>query len=195
MIPGTKEAQKAWSSLKASITMPKKNNRNSHFKNSYADLGQVLAAIMPVAQEHGFLIQQSVWSEGGAHWLSTTVTHLDTGVGVASSSYPLIADKPGPQPMGSCITYARRYALKTLFDMVDVDDDGVSAHGQMPKSAELDRAINLINAAITVEDLKHIKTNIVANLPAAAHRAAASSRLKTRYTEIVSEQGKNVNDE
>jgi len=191
----TIEAMKAWAALKASITMPKKNNRNSHFKNSYADLGQVLAAIMPVAQEHGFLIQQAVHGEGVVNWLNTVVTHLETGVAVAQSNYPLVQDKPGPQPLGSCITYARRYALKTLFDMVDVDDDGVSAHGQMPKSAELDRAFNLINAAITVDDLKHIKATIVADLPAAAHRAAASSRLKTRYTEIISEQGKNVNDE
>ena len=40
-----------------------------------------------------------------------------------------VEDK-NPQEIGSQITYARRYTLKSLFNLSDVDDDGNAASGK-----------------------------------------------------------------
>lgn len=45
----------------------------------------------------------------------------------------LMPAKNDPQGQGSAITYGRRYALKALFGMVDVDDDGNAGSGLPPK--------------------------------------------------------------
>lgn len=111
---------------------PKKNARNSHFRNEYADLGAVLDCIRGPLDEFGLLMMQATGMFGGQSdipVLVTRITHIESGEWV-ESIYPLNPSKSDPQGLGAALTYARRYSLKALFGMVDEDDDGETASGR-----------------------------------------------------------------
>lgn len=108
----------------ADMPDPRKNAANPHFKNKYADLGEVMDCIAGPLATHKLMVTQTM---EGARILRTRLWHVPSGEWL-DSVMELQAEKAGMQPMGSAITYARRYALKSLFGMVDVDDDGKKAH-------------------------------------------------------------------
>lgn len=58
------------------------------------------------------------------------------------------------QPLGSAITYARRYARKALFGMVDVDDDGKKASSRSKAKEEVPavRPFDLVEEALAALD-------------------------------------------
>ena len=60
----------------------------------------------------------------------------------------LMVGKMEMQPLGSAITYARRYARKALFGMVDVDDDGKGQQPAKKAEAEPVQPFDLIDEAI-----------------------------------------------
>lgn len=109
---------------------PKKNKQNTHFKNRYADLGAVLECIEEPLRNNGLLLFQTPdTDEGGIFVLRTKLVQVGEGEGDwLSFDYPL-PKVDDPQKIGSAISYARRYALKALFGMVDEDDDGEGFHG------------------------------------------------------------------
>ena len=117
--------------LKAKIEMPdpKKNAANPHFKNKFADLGQVMDCLEGPLANHGLVVTQTM-AEGNV--LVTTLWHAESGESL-ESRMTLMPAKNDPQGQGSAITYGRRYALKALFGMVDVDDDGNAGSGLPPK--------------------------------------------------------------
>lgn len=104
----------------ADMPDPRKNAFNAHFKNNYADISAVMECIAGPLATHKLLVTQTM---EGARILRTRLWHVPSGEWL-DSVMELQAEKAGMQPMGSAITYARRYALKSLFGMVDVDDDG-----------------------------------------------------------------------
>lgn len=116
----------------ADMPDPRKNAANPHFKNKYADLGEVMECIAGPLAAHKLMVTQTL---EGARVLRTRLWHVPSGEWL-DSVMELQAEKAGMQPMGSAITYARRYALKALFGMVDVDDDGKRA--QAPAKAAKD---------------------------------------------------------
>lgn len=109
---------------------PKKNASNPHFRNRFADLGEVLDCIRDPIADNGLLVTQHV--DGDT--LRTRVWHTKSGQWI-ESAVPLLMDKKTAQAQGSAITYARRYALKALFGMHDTDDDGEAAT-RPPKKTE-----------------------------------------------------------
>jgi len=60
--------------------------------------------------------------------------------------------KNDPQGIGSCITYARRYALSAIVGIAQVDDDGNTASGKDKKPITDDQARDL-EARITDNDI------------------------------------------
>lgn len=130
-----KNLYKALAAAIAAMPDPKKNSKNEHFKNSYADLGKVLECIEGPLASNGLLLVQMVDAVGPDAMLSTSLIHVETGEQL-DSHYPLRPEKAGPQALGSCITYARRYQIKALFGMVDVDDDGEGAQNRSKPAAK-----------------------------------------------------------
>lgn len=130
-----KNLYKALAAAIAAMPDPKKNSKNEHFKNSYADLGNVLECIEGPLASNGLLLVQMVDAVGPDAMLSTSLIHVETGEQL-DSHYPLRPEKAGPQALGSCITYARRYQIKALFGMVDVDDDGEGAQNRSKPTAK-----------------------------------------------------------
>lgn len=107
-----------------------KDSENKHFGNSYASLGAVLDLIKPALTERGLLMVQSPGIVESGPALFTTICAADDPQDSVESVTPLILDKTTMQGMGSAVTYARRYALVSMFNLdAEDDDDGNAASG------------------------------------------------------------------
>lgn len=138
----------ALSAAIADMADPVKNAANPHFKNRYADLGEVIECSEAALTKHNLLVTETLETEGANQILRTRVWHIPTGEWM-DSVVRLMVGKMEMQPLGSAITYARRYARKALFGMVDVDDDGKKASKPAKKAeAEPVQPFDLIDDAI-----------------------------------------------
>ncbi len=108
-----------------------KSSSNPFFKSSYADLNSVLLALKPIYQKHGLAVIQLPHSDENGVGVVTQVMHTSGQWLRHEFTLPLV--KNDPQQAGSAITYARRYALKALGLMPDLDDD---AEGAMFRTAK-----------------------------------------------------------
>lgn len=92
------------------------------YKYKYIPLTDIWAALRPILTKHGLAVTNM--TEGGN--LKTCVWHVETGECI-SSDHP-VDTKLQPQAFGSALTYARRYNLNSLFQIVaDEDDDAAAA--------------------------------------------------------------------
>lgn len=139
----------ALSAAIAEMADPVKNAANPHFKNRYADLGEVIECAEEALVKHKLLVTETLeTADGGVQLLRTRVWHTPSGEWL-DSVVRLLVGKMEMQPLGSAITYARRYARKALFGMVDVDDDGKKASKPAKKAeAEPVQPFDLIDEAI-----------------------------------------------
>jgi hypothetical protein len=122
-------------------TLPK-NATNGQFQKKYTPLDTIVETIGPILHRHGL-----VWSslpgrdDHGEPALTYRLAHAPSGE-VLEGTMPLLLSKQDAQGQGSAITYARRYALCAVLNLVaDDDDDGNSAAagsaqqaGSMPQS-------------------------------------------------------------
>lgn len=97
------------------IQVIKKDAKNPHFKNTYATLQQVLSEVKPVLNEVGLLLTQPIDERG----IGTVITD---GKDSISSFIPMPLGL-APQPLGSCISYFRRYTICSLLALEILDDD------------------------------------------------------------------------
>jgi hypothetical protein len=107
-----------------------KNGVNPHFKSHYATLDEVWDQAKPLLKEAGLAVYctTDTAGTGGEDWaLTTHVADIDSREEI-TAKFP-IPSKASPQQMGSAITYARRYTLCALLQIVtaDEDDDGNAA--------------------------------------------------------------------
>lgn len=100
------------------------------FSYKYADLEQIWNTIRTPLEENGLIVVQT--PEDGS--LKTTVVHVKTGQLLDSHTALLTADtsKNHMQDLGAAITYARRYALACMFNIVTNDDDAASTTQEAP---------------------------------------------------------------
>lgn len=192
----TSELLQALAAAIADMPDPKKNAKNPHFNNRFADLGQVLECVREPLANHGLLMTQTC--DGPV--LITRVWHPKSGQWI-ESRMTLVLDKQTAQAQGSAITYARRYALKALFGMVDVDDDGSAASERRetaparpaPKKPEsrgpapyetLDEAKGSIEGCKTLEGLEAIAARIAASKFEGGDKAELRESYKNRKAEL-----------
>lgn len=105
---------------KLGITI-KKGERNPHFKNTYANLNEVLDKVTKPLNNLGIVIIQTP-KEGG---LETTL--IDTEDDTSVTGFLPFIGITNPQQVGSNLTYYRRYSLVTMLGLEDEDDDGNKA--------------------------------------------------------------------
>ena len=96
------------------ISVIKKDAKNPHFKNTYATLKQVLSEVKPILNEVGLLITQPIDERG----IGTVITDGKDSI----SSFIPIPLGLAPQPLGSAISYFRRYTICSLLAL-EIDDD------------------------------------------------------------------------
>ena len=113
-----------------------KSSENPYFNSKYADLNQLLSMVKPVLSANGLTMTQQPITEvipGNGNvppifmvGCKTVLVHCASG-GRLENDLLLPCTKLDPQAGGSAISYSKRYAIKALFLMEDVDDDGNSA--------------------------------------------------------------------
>jgi len=113
-------AQKAMEAVKKAATNPA-------FKTKYADLSEVVEAVVPALNAAGVGVIQNAGNDGEFVFVSTTLLH-ESGASV-TSTLRLRPSKTDPQGIGSAITYGRRYSLLAMTGAAPEDDDGNSASG------------------------------------------------------------------
>ena len=125
-----KEILKSLQTFQQSVKPLKKNEDNPFFKSKYASLDSIQKHIKPALTEAGLVVTQSCELSEGGLVLNTTVWHAASGEKI-SSVFPIIVGKQSAQEYGSAVSYARRYSLVGLLDLIvqDEDDDGAVASG------------------------------------------------------------------
>lgn len=107
-----------------------KSALNPHFKSKYIPLEEVIDKVVPLLNDKGIVLTQSVGHWEGNPLLVTTLWDTESDEKLESAS-PLILEKQTPQAVGSAITYMRRYSILSILGLVaDEDDDANSATTQ-----------------------------------------------------------------
>ena len=112
---------KAQAAMKGAL----KESTNPHFKSKYADLANVWDAAHGPLNANGISVVQGASAENAAVSLTTMLLHV-SGQWVRST-LTMVARDAGPQSIGSCITYGRRYGLAAMVGIAPEDDDGEGA--------------------------------------------------------------------
>ena len=120
----------------AKIETVRKNGENPHFKSKYATLDEIWESVRGAVNEAGLVVFCTIETANGGKQLTTHVAEMKSGEEI-SCSFPIVAQATGPQAIGSAMTYARRYTLTALLEIVTgdgTDDDGESAenHNHTP---------------------------------------------------------------
>ena len=123
--------------VKKKIGNLKKNSKNPFFKSAYLDLNDLLNAVEPLLHEQGLILLQPI--ELGV--VSSVLYDAETGAEVCSSRMIIPDNINDPQRLGSCITYFRRYTLKSLLAIAETDDDGNHAAAK-PKPLTAEQRLN-----------------------------------------------------
>jgi hypothetical protein len=151
--------------LQGEIGTLQKNAINPHFKSRYISLENLVEAVQPLLTKHGLIWHCYPSHYDGSPVLVYTLTHAESGEGMGAEM-PLLLDKQNAQGLGSAITYARRYALCAVLNIVaDVDDDGNKAteNAQAQTREAKDFASQLRASGIKANEIKMwLKTEGVA---------------------------------
>lgn len=104
-----------------------KDKENPFFNSRYADLGACMKAATAVYNKFGFaVLQRPLDTDGSTICIETILMHVSGEY--ISGILRLKPTKLDPQGLGSCLTYARRYALGAITGLVtEEDDDGNAA--------------------------------------------------------------------
>lgn len=122
-----------------------KDSTNPFFKSKYADLSAVWDDIRKPFADNGIAVVQMPTGGAGSVNLITQLSH--TSGQWMRSKLTMIPMKQDPQGIGSCITYARRYALAAMAGVYQIDDDGNTA-SQPYQSQAVDDSVKVDVKAI-----------------------------------------------
>ena len=114
--------------VKAQMEMstPKKGSVNPFFKNKYADLNDVLEAVVPALNNNGIVVLQPLVNIEGKNFVKTVLMH-ESGEIFESLAEIFCTKQNDAQSYGSGISYARRYALSSICGIGSEDDDAQKA--------------------------------------------------------------------
>lgn len=173
-----KELSAALAVAQGHIENALKDSANPFFKSKYADLASVREAVRKPFAENGLAVIQMPSSDGAVVTLTTILTH-SSGEWI-SSDLTMTAKDNSPQAIGSCITYARRYALQSFAGVAPEDDDAETAQGrpQRPvngKWATNGKAEAATNAASEPEP----------EIPVSDEAASAASNARKQHAHMI----------
>lgn len=105
-----------------------KDAKNPHFQSRYADLASVWDACRKELAAHEIAVVQIPTAVGAVVSVETRLLHA-SGEWIGGT-LTVTGKDPGPQSVGSCITYLRRYGLAALVGVAPDDDDAEAAEGR-----------------------------------------------------------------
>ncbi len=124
-----------------------KQATNPHFRNKYADLGNVMDACLPALNSNGIAVVQPIGQDDLGMFVQTVLAH--TSGERLECRVPLIIGKNDMQGYGSAVTYARRYGLMSMAGIAPEDDDGNAAAAAAPRRQEPRQADDQLEAMET----------------------------------------------
>lgn len=120
-------------------TLPKHAD-NPHFHSKFVPLDTIVERVGPLLVKHGLTWSTFPCRDDHGPALRYVLAHPSTG-DVLEGTMPLLLTKSDPQGQGSAITYARRYSICAVLNLVaDEDDDGNSASAPAASAPVQDRA-------------------------------------------------------
>ena len=101
---------------------------NPFFKSKYASLDTIQQTIRQPLNANGLVITQSNVMSEGQLLVETRVWHSESGESMGSI-FPIVVNKQSAQDYGSAVSYAKRYSLSGLLNLIieNEDDDGNKA--------------------------------------------------------------------
>ncbi len=99
-----------------------KDSKNPHFNNDYANLASIVDACREALSVNGISFLQSPSNDANLVSMRTRLVHA-SGEWIESDHLTVQARDAGPQAVGSCLTYLRRYQLAGMVGVAPVDDD------------------------------------------------------------------------
>jgi hypothetical protein len=148
-----------------------KDSNNPFFNSKYADVNQTIEALKSVLLNNDVWFMQFPHSTENSVGVVTRVIHSSGEF--MEHEYVLPLAKRDPQAAGSAITYARRYALVSIFGLQAVDDDAQSA-----MRTEEDDYKDLVEA--NLDSLNAIREGIASGDLSTAHEAWAELDEQTK---------------
>ena len=118
-----------------------KTVKNEFYKSKYADLASVRAAVRQPFADNGLSVVQVPRTVTGGVEVETMLLHK-SGEFMAETLFMPV--KHEPHPIGSGISYARRYALMSIANLAADDDDGNAAQVAKPAAEPDPRAVTAL---------------------------------------------------
>ena len=144
------------------IGIIKKDSKNPHFKNTYASLTQILSEVKPVLTKCGLVLLQPIDANG----VTTKLLMVGGSETDFIESFIPLPVGLAPQPLGSAITYYRRYTLSSLLALEIDDDDATMASKPVAPVVPTVSEIDLVNSKIiNAKTLIELKTMFEALTP------------------------------
>lgn len=126
----------ALAKAQGAMTPALKDAANPFFKSKYADLSSVWEAARKPLSTNELAVIQTTNGDSEVVTVITTLIH-SSGQWVRGT-LKMRPVKNDPQGIGSCLTYARRYALSAIVGICPDDDDGEAAtRREKPEGKEL----------------------------------------------------------
>ena len=110
----------------------RKGSINPAFKSRYADLADVMQAVLPALNKHGLALFHSMRRIEGDNCMVTVLAHGESET-MIECAVPLIVNKNDMQGMKSATTYAKRIGAESVTGIAPEDDDGNAAAAAAPK--------------------------------------------------------------
>jgi len=117
----TKDLDEAIAIVQQEVKKAIKDKKNPHLKNEYASLESIIEVLRPITAKHGISVMQYPEYDGTNYLLRTRIAHKSGQFII--SVMPLLMAIVDMQKFGSAITYARRYALSSIFCIATGEDD------------------------------------------------------------------------
>lgn len=117
--------------------MPNPVKDTKAYQYQYETLPQVIGIVQPALMAHALYVQQGIEHDpdAGFWYLRTIVVDTEDGSAHVMDVRP-VEFGPDQQRNGSYETYARRYALKTVFGLCGEDDDGAKTAQKAAKTGK-----------------------------------------------------------
>lgn len=126
--PELGELFKALAAAQGEMENAPKSKDNPFFKSKYSDLAAIKSVTQPSLTKYALAVTSQNFTRGAEAGVRTMIGH-SSGQWMAC----VCTTKPkdmGPQAMGSCWSYLRRYSKSALLDIATEDDDGEKGEGR-----------------------------------------------------------------
>ena len=116
---------KALSRFQEEVKPITKKDNNPYFKSKYASLDAIQHHIKAPLQKSGLVVTQANVVINDLPFVQSRVWHAESGEFI-ESVFPVVVAKQSAQDYGSAVSYAKRYSLTGLLNLIiqDEDDDG-----------------------------------------------------------------------